>query len=371
MKKKSFLTGLALGAGVVLLRDAIERKNPNYTLQQLLVNLALDRALQQAKRANRRNLSTADRYVIFSDHHKGVRDGADDFRQCEETYLGALDYYHEAGFNLIILGDAEELWEQDARSVLVAYGNVLESEARFHPSRLIKIVGNHDDPWEVSESVDEFLAPFFPGIEVYQSLVLDVHENGEPLGELLLVHGHQGTLGSDTLNFIGPFFLPYYRKLQNLTNIGRTSPSRDACLRAAHDTRMYRWSNKQEGVILIAGHTHRPVWSSRTHLEKLLWQLFTLQEKKDEMPPEAYEIAVKQLQDGIQKQQEEYPPCDDTIKTRPSYFNTGCCRFADGDITGIELVDGKIRLIKWVKPPSDSKPIVLEEMKLREVFALI
>ena len=371
MKKRNFLAGVALGAGAVLLRDALERKNPDFSLQQLLVNLALDRALQQAKKTNRRNLSAPDRYVIFSDHHKGVRDRADDFRQCEETYLGALDYYHEAGFNLIILGDGEELWEQDAGSVLAAYHNVLESEARFYPSRYIKIVGNHDDPWESAAYVDEVLSPYFPGIEVHQSLVLDVYEAGESVGELFLIHGHQGTIGSDTLNFLGPFFLPYYRKIQNLTNIGRTSPSRDACLRAAHDTRMYRWSSKQEGVILIAGHTHRPVWSSRTHLEKLLWQLFSLQEKQDEMSPEAYEKAVKQLQNGIRKQQDAYQPCDDTIKTRPSYFNTGCCRFEDGDITGIELVDGKIRLVKWVKPPSDPKPIVLEEMKLAEVFALL
>jgi UDP-2,3-diacylglucosamine pyrophosphatase LpxH len=366
-----FLAGMAVGAGAMLLRDAIARKNPDYTFQQILVNMALDKGLQRARLSNRRNLSVADRYIIFSDHHKGVRDRADDFRQCEDTYLRALDYYHAAGYNLILLGDAEELWEQDAASVLDAYKNVLESEARFYPSRYLKIAGNHDDPWDSPDIVDQFLSPFFPGINVHQNLVLDVHEDGESMGELFLIHGHQGTIGSDTLNFLGPFFLPYYRWLQNLTHIGRTSPSKDACLRANHDTRMYRWSSKQEGVILIAGHTHRPVWSSRTHLEKLLWQLFTLQEKQDEIPPEAYEIAVRQLQAGIQKLQEEYPPCDDTIKTRPSYFNTGCCRFEDGDITGIELVDGKIRLIKWVSAASEQQPIVLEEMKLSEVFALL
>ena len=31
----------------------------------------------------------------------------------------------------------------------------------------------------------------------------------------------------------------------------------------------------------------------------------------------------------------------------PFYFNTGCCYFSAGDITGIEIADGFIRLIKW------------------------
>lgn len=33
------------------------------------------------------------KYIIFSDHHKGNRDGADDFRVCERTYNAALAYY--------------------------------------------------------------------------------------------------------------------------------------------------------------------------------------------------------------------------------------------------------------------------------------
>ena len=31
----------------------------------------------------------------------------------------------------------------------------------------------------------------------------------------------------------------------------------------------------------------------------------------------------------------------------PCYFNTGCCSFPDGDITGIEIADGAIRLVRW------------------------
>ena len=34
-----------------------------------------------------------ERIVIFSDHHKGLGDPADDFRRCEHAYTSALGYY--------------------------------------------------------------------------------------------------------------------------------------------------------------------------------------------------------------------------------------------------------------------------------------
>jgi hypothetical protein len=53
----------------------------------------------------------------------------------------------------------------------------------------------------------------------------------------------------------------------------------------------------------------------------------------------------------------------------PCYFNTGCCSFPDGDVTGIEIADGKIRLVRW--PSDDEKPAmkVLVEDDLRNVLA--
>jgi hypothetical protein len=359
---------MAVGAGIVLLREAYERKNPDYTIRQVLVNLALDRALEKARRLSVRKLDNNTRYILFSDMHKGARDRADDFQQCETTYLKALDYYDAAGYTLIVLGDGEELWEQDIPKVIDAYGNVLEAEARFHPERYLRLVGNHDDPWEDRELVRQYLFPFFPGIEIQTSLLLQAVREGETLGEFFLVHGHQGTIDSDMLGFVGPRVLPYYRQLQNLTGIGRTSPSEQACLRAAHDTRMYRWASRKRKLALIAGHTHRPVWSSRTHLEKLIHQLFALQGRKSEMAPEAYIGEEAALIAEIEDRQGKYPPCDDSLKTRPTYFNTGCCRYADGDITGIELAGGQIRLIKWDNRVETVRPIVLEQMSFQEVL---
>ncbi len=32
----------------------------------------------------------------------------------------------------------------------------------------------------------------------------------------------------------------------------------------------------------------------------------------------------------------------------PCYFNSGCCSYADGDVTGIEIASGTIRLVRWL-----------------------
>ena len=53
---------------------------------------------------------------------------------------------------------------------------------------------------------------------------------------------------------------------------------------------------------------------------------------------------------------------------KPFDFNTGCCCFSDGDITGIELAEGMIRLIKWKKKDNVSVRDVLEEMKLSDLL---
>ncbi len=378
MKKKSLnldvgslLTGMALGAGFVVYRNMRERKDPENAPGQRRINNALNNALRRARKKGKLKLEATHRYVIFSDHHKGGRDKADDFRFCESTYLEALDYYFENDYTLVILGDAEELLEQDISTVVEAYGNVLLSEARFHPDRHFRVPGNHDIWWRDNELVEQYLHPFFPGLEYRDALVFEYADDMHTSGDIFLVHGHQGTLDSDIFGFLPPIVLPFYRGIQNLTGLGATSPSRDVCLRAAHDTHMYRWASKKEKLILVSGHTHRPVWSSMTHLEKLRWQLVSLLQLEPEDRPADYEQQLDRLLFGIDRRQEKYPPCTDTFKTQSCYFNTGCCRFEDGDITGIELEDGVMRLIKWGEEEGSVVRKVFEENHLSNIFALL
>ena len=59
----------------------------------------------------------AGKFIIFSDQHKGARDGADDFTFAEPNYLAALEYYNTNDFTLVCLGDSEELWENSLGKV--------------------------------------------------------------------------------------------------------------------------------------------------------------------------------------------------------------------------------------------------------------
>src|SRR5207244_12139402 len=88
------------------------------------------------------------RLIVFSDLHKGSRDGADDFRRSERAYQAALGYYLEQGHTLMTLGDVEELWKYKPAEVLHAYRQSLQLEAEFHHrERYMRFWGNHDDLW--------------------------------------------------------------------------------------------------------------------------------------------------------------------------------------------------------------------------------
>ena len=71
----------------------------------------------------------------------------------------------------------------------------------------------------------------------------------------------------------------------------------------------------------------------------------------------------------VMAQEKQQPGREPKVEMRkPCYFNTGCGSFSDGDITGIEIAEGKIRLIRWPDKNKKPKPYVLVEEPLRDVF---
>lgn len=126
---------------------------------------------------------------------------------------------------------------------------------------------------------------------------------------------------------------------------------------------MYEWSQQLPNTLLISGHTHKPVFASMDHIDRLTKQMLRAREKGNDA-----EILL--LQNAIEKRQAEYAG-KQFIKTMvsPTYFNTGCCCFGDGDITGIEITEGFIRLIKWEENANGgSSRKVLEESPLFYLF---
>jgi UDP-2,3-diacylglucosamine pyrophosphatase LpxH len=321
---------------------------------------ALDKSYAKAQRIP---LTCDDvRWIIFSDHHRGSKDGADDFLPCEQTYLNALDHYDAEDYSLCLLGDVEEFWENTPLSVMSKYLNVLQSEKRFwNKEKLHRIWGNHDDDWRIAGPVTRHLGGLFPKIKVNESIVLELSE-GNSCRDVLLVHGHQGTLDSDRWAWASRLFVRFiWRNVQRVFKVPLSTPSNNIKLKSEHDKAMYEWADTRDKVV-ICGHTHHPVFMSYTHADrarKELKGLIAIQ--KTEPSPEKKE-AIAILREEIKKIERDEGQAQIKSKPKPFYFNSGCCSFSDGDITGLELSDGEIRLVKWSS--KDGKRNVMGTTKL-------
>jgi hypothetical protein len=323
------------------------------------------------------DLDTA-RIVVFSDLHKGGRDDADDFRRSERAYQAALGYYLEQGHRLFVLGDLEELWKYSPDEVIKAYPQSLELEAEFHKKgRYERFWGNHDDLWGHPDAVAKRLARFYPGLRVREALKLRVTSAREELGLIFLVHGHQGTLESERFAWFSKLVVRYFwRPLQRKAGATATTPATDWNLRQRHEAAMFAWTKSHPArPVVIAGHTHRPVFGSSKppvpNLRPLAQIEAELGDAEAAQPPDSTRIAGLRAElEWTQADARHRGPPPIAIEP-PCYFNTGCCSFPDGDVTGIEIADGKIRLVRW--PTDDEKPgmKVLVEDGLRNVLAAV
>ncbi len=304
------------------------------------------------------------KFIIFSDQHKGRKNGADDFLTNEKNYLSALDYYYQNGFHFISLGDSEELWENTLSSVRKAHQPSFEREAQFIPANaFIKIFGNHDLWWDNDPLAPMQLKEVY-GFEVpiYEGVVLQTIINNQVLN-IFCTHGHQGDAVSDG-NWFSKFFVSrIWAPFQAYLKINPNTPAYNATLKTAHNTIMYEWSARQQDLLLITGHTHQPVFESLTHIERLYRQLLFARRMKDES-------MIQTLQREIELRKFEYSNIsEDYLGLKPSYFNSGCCCYDDGAITGIEISEGVLRLIEWKEKSGKSERYILEEAPLVELQA--
>lgn len=280
------------------------------------------------------------RFVIFSDHHKGARNGADDFLLAEANYLRALKYYNDARFHLILLGDAEELWENTLIQIKKHNRATFQAEGRFlRRHALTKIFGNHDLDWEINPMAASELKKIYGGDLVALEAVILAGEVNDKRIEIFCTHGHQGDAQSDG-NLFSKFFVSnIWAPLQAYLRINPNTPAYSQTLKTEHNGMMYEWSSQQRDLFLITGHTHQPVFESLTHFERI--------------------------------QRSEDPTGKVFQNIKPSYFNTGCCCYDDGDITGIEISEGEIRLVKWTSKQGTITRIVLEGASLEKLSAAL
>ncbi|MEZ5330297.1 MAG: hypothetical protein R3F19_35055 [Verrucomicrobiales bacterium] len=322
------------------------------------------------------------RMVIFSDHHRGAKTGADDFAECEDTYRAALDHYLGEGHRLVLLGDVEELWECSPKSVIDAYADTLRLEQKFHQTGgYTRIYGNHDDvwttPWKMKMHLEPFICDHTGCGVILEALTLKLTSGAREVGEIFLTHGHQGTPDSDRFAPFSRFLVRYvWRPVQRMLKIRSNTPSQDYDLRLQHEIAMSRWATGQSGMLLITGHTHHPVFPQRHSDDRVSQQLEELRariEKRGLAPEERMRIKdeIGLMEATVRRQ--EFQPERGVRETagapRPCYFNTGCCSFSDGDITGIEIADGEIRLVRWSALMNDHvSRRVIRQANLEELF---
>ncbi|GEC78537.1 metallophosphoesterase [Flavobacterium aquatile] len=265
----------------------------------------LSRAYKEAKRIPFNN---TDKFILFSDCHRGDSSFADDFANNRNIYFHALNNYFKENYHYIELGDGDELWENlFFRDIFEANKNVyLLMQKFFNHNRLHLIYGNHDMVYRnenmIKKNLHEYFetkenknVPFLPNVKFHEGIVL---ENIETKQELFLTHGHQ----ADFMNSIGwkinRFLVRILWKPLQVWGIkDPTSPAKNYIELIKVERRIKKWIADNGNKITITGHTHRP----------------------------------------------RFPKPQENLL---NYFNDGSC-VHPRSITGIEIANGKMALIKW------------------------
>ena len=267
---------------------------------------SFDRLTRAYKNARTIPFNDQSKFIFFSDCHRSDNSFADDFANNRNIYYHALKHYYQEGFQYCEIGDGDELWENlSFQPILEAHKNVYELMKQFHDEgRLYMVWGNHDmvyrNPSYVEKTLSSYFDPktgtdvdLFCDIKFYEALIL---KHTETQQELFLTHGHQ----ADWWNYVAwrwnRFLVRILWKPLNVMGIADpTSPAKNYKELIKVERRIKDWIVQNNNLMTIVGHTHRPRF------------------------PEPGDIP---------------------------FFNDGSC-VHPRSITGIEIEQGEISLIKW------------------------
>lgn len=245
------------------------------------------------------------KYIFFSDSHRGEGSISDEFFKNQNIYLSALNYYLNNDYVYVEVGDGDELWEYSKfKHIRLAHSDIfIMLKKFFDDKRLIMIYGNHNiflknknyvrkNYYSFFDEYNQDKQDLFKGIIPYEALVLKNKSTGQ---EIFTVHGHQGDFINDQIWFVAMVLLRYFWRYMHVIGFHNpSSPARNLYKRHKIEKSFRKWIQKHK-IMLICGHTHRPRFA-----------------KCEEIP----------------------------------YFNTGCC-IHTRNITGIEILEGKIMMVEW------------------------
>ncbi len=245
------------------------------------------------------------RFIIMSDCHRGDGGWADSFSKNQNVYFYALKHYYNKRFTYIELGDGDELWEyKKMQDIVQEHSDVFWMMRKFYKkNRLWMIYGNHDivkrNPSFGMKNLSRYISvrekgyvPLFENLKMHEGLVLKHMKTND---EIFLIHGHQVDFLNSSIWMIARFLVRYFwRPLENfgVNNVTRTA--KNYSKKNAVAKKLSKWAERENKAI-IAGHNHKP----------------------------------------------SFPDNGDVL-----YFNDGSC-VHPRCITGIEISDGEIMLVKW------------------------
>lgn len=243
--------------------------------------------------------------VLMSDCHRGDGNWTDNFARNQNIFYRALSYYYKKNYTYIELGDGDELWEVPKYyDIIQEHSDIFWLMSKFYQERRLHFIyGNHDiekrDPKFVADNLFHFFKerekrsfPLFKDLQIHEGIILThrkTHEN------IFLLHGHQVDLLNSTLWRLSKFLVRYiWTPLESFGVRDRTRTAKNYKKKNTIGQRLEFWT-ENKGHILIAGHTHRPMFPK---------------------------------------------------SSEPPYFNDGSC-VHPRCITAIEIINGDIILVKW------------------------
>ncbi len=314
--------------------------------------------------AEQYSISKSSPVIIFSDLHIGNGGKNDDFKKNSELFTEALkSYYSPNRYTLVLNGDIEELQKfrlDQIRKQWMELYNVFDSFAE--DKRLIKLTGNHDDMLESGLIENRY------GSKQAAKLKLEGIRN-----PLFIFHGHQASWYYQHMNKLNEILLRY---IVNPSGIGNISKKYDYARRMKLEKRIYDFS-KENKLISIIGHTHRPLFESLSRVDSLRFMIESLLRAYRNAPlGKRAEIAAR-----IHQLKHNFDTCSGKNRhsepvTRlysgeipvPCMFNSGCAIGKRG-ITGIEINDGRISLVHWFDSRVSNRFIFSSEMEPKKLSA--
>ncbi|WP_407313990.1 metallophosphoesterase [Desulfosporosinus sp. SB140] len=268
------------------------------------------------------------RIILMSDVHRGDGSWADDFSKNQNLYFAALTHYYNENYTYIEIGDGDELWKnKKLADIIYVHSDAFWLLTKFFKEgRLYLIFGNHDmdkrndkfvkdNLYQYFDEQEKQYMPLFENIKVHEGLVLK-HTLTEQ--KILLIHGHQVSFLDYDLWKLARFLVRYlWRPLESFGVNDPTSTAKNYHKKDTVEKRLTEWV-KQEKHMLIAGHTHRPM----------------------------------------------FPDVG-----KPQYFNDGSS-VHPRSITGIEIADGYITLVKWAVKTKDDGTLFIGRDMLAEPIEL-